>query len=271
MAVAVASSATTTYASVSSITISKPSSLAEGDLMVAFIHKIDGTNTTCSLTGWTTIHTIDDTARTGDYGYVLYKIASSADAAASNFTFTLGETKITGGSIMRITDFNAVAPINTSNTGYDNINNTAQQTSGSVTPTENGLLLLCFLEDGVVTNSGYFITNNNPSWTEIVDQNDGSNGSMAIAWAYRPQLTDTGTWGCTSSGSSQSAMAIISIANSTVQVSDTATLSDSQNYELALVQTDSISTTEDINIDNKLYRNVVKNSSSWVNQDKTNG
>ena len=148
--VAVASTSTKAYASGSTITINKPTGLAVGDLMVAFVHKIDGDVGTCTLTGWTAIDSYDDTSATGDYMFSLSKIADSADVAASNFTFTLGETKSTGGAILRITGFNNINPVNTFAHGNDGTNNTNQIFSGgAITPSENGLIIMAiFLNVG---------------------------------------------------------------------------------------------------------------------------
>lgn len=269
--VAVASTSTSNYASQSSITITKPTGLAAGDLMVAIVHKADGDVGTCSLTGWTTITAFDDSSNTGDYIFSLYKVASSADAAASNFTFTLGETKVTGGAIMRITDFNNIAIINATNTGSDSTNNTFQQYSNAITPTENGLIIQCIMLGVLGTiNSAYFITNDNPSWTQIVNQTDASNRTMAIAWAYRPELTSTGTWGTTTVASAISAAFIIGIGNAPISVSDTITMVDqSQNYDITATYTDTVTETDDTDVDMTKWNNVDKNSSSWTNLNKS--
>lgn len=269
--VAVASTGTGAYASQSSITITKPTGLASGDLMVAIIHKRDGNLSTCSLTGWTNVVSYDDSANTGDYIYALYKVADSADAAASNFTFTLGETKVTGGAIMRVTDFNTISIISQNNSGSDSSNNTNQIFSNAITPTENGIIIMGIMLDQSTTQSTYSITNDNPSWTEIVDQNDGSTASMAIAWAYRPQLTSTGNWGSVSAASAKSSALILGIGNPPVIITDTITETDTTSNTIAylVTTTETITETDSTTVTETNWNNLDKNSSSWSNLDKS--
>ena len=272
MSVSVASTAIKAYASGSTIVIDKPTGLAVGDLMVALVHKDDGNVGTCSLTGWTAIDSYDDSAISGDYMFSLYKIADSADAAASNFTFTLGETKVTGGAILRITGFNNIAPINQHGVGTDGTSNTSVVFSaGAVTPTENCLIIFAIFEDaGAITNSAYAITNNNPSWTEVVDQSDGSNVTMAVAWAYRPELTSTGNYSATASSSTRAVGFLIAIGNAVVEVNDIVTVSD-----ITPISSPTLTTSETITVTDELedisannWTNQSKNSSVWTNTTK---
>lgn len=266
MSVAVASTSTKAYASGSTITIDKPTGLAVGDLMVAYVHKIDGDVGTCSLTGWTAIDSYDDTGATGDYMFSLYKIADSADVAASNFTFTLGETKVTGGAIVRITGFNYINPVNTFAHGNDGTNNTNQLFSGgAITPSENGLIIMAIFTDQDVTMSAYFITNNDPTWAEIADFNSGgSSGSFALAWAYRPELTDTGNFGGTSSGAAKGAALMTAIGNAPIALSDTINTTDSNFVDLGLLLSDTINTTDLATVLDNNWNSEDKNSDTWT-------
>lgn len=269
--VAVATISTTAYASVSSITITKPSGLTAGDLMLAIVHKHAGDVNTCSLTGWTTITSYDDSGNTGDYSFALYKIADAADVAAANFTFTLGETKTTGGSILRITNFNNINVVNTFNSGNDGSNNTNQIFSNTITPTENGLIILSIFLDQATTQSTYSITNNNPTWTEVADQNDGASAAMAIAWAYRPELTSTGNWGSVTVASAKSSAIILDIGNAPVTLTDTVSETDTivAVYGAATILTDTITESDTVIGDETEWFNTDKNTSTWTNQNKS--
>lgn len=269
--VAVASTSTKAYASGSTIVIDKPTGLAVGNLMVAFVHKIDGDVGTCTLTGWTAIDSYDDTTATGDYMFSLYKIADSADVAASNFTFTLGETKVTGGAILRITNFNNINPVNTFAHGSDGTSNTNQIFSGgAITPSENGLILMAIFLDVGATMSGYYITNNNPTWAEVADFSDGgSNGSMALAWAYRPELTDTGNFGGTSNNAAKGAALMTAIGNAPITLTDTVSETDSTNSDLSSLVSDTVNDTDTVTTNENKWTNTDKSSSTWTNQDKS--
>ena len=92
----VASTAPTTAAG-GTITITKPTGLADGDLMIAVIQSENGTITTPA--GWT--HYTAASPRTGltnMYG----KVADGTDAAASNFSWTESGSTYGGGTLYRI-------------------------------------------------------------------------------------------------------------------------------------------------------------------------
>lgn len=71
-----------------SVTITKPASLAEGDLMVAIIgfYDIGSTVTPTTPGSWSVALSNTATGTLGIVGY--YKVATASDVAASNFTFS---------------------------------------------------------------------------------------------------------------------------------------------------------------------------------------
>lgn len=93
--ISVVSSATNT-SSTTSLTITKPIDLQVGDLMIANITQ-RGSESNATSTGWTrqTSYVVSTTNRSAT---ILYKVATSTDVAASNFTFTVtSATSIAGG------------------------------------------------------------------------------------------------------------------------------------------------------------------------------
>lgn len=81
--------------------ITKPASLAAGNLMIAAITKpAAATDVAPPNVGWVVMHR-------GTYHWWFSKIADSSDVAASNFTFTLNSSGSNIGVIARITGFNA--------------------------------------------------------------------------------------------------------------------------------------------------------------------
>lgn len=145
--------------------ITKPTSLAEGDLMV-FVGGGAETIGAYTKTGWTQIF---GATATNLQMTVLFKVADSSDAAASTFDFGSAGASGSGecGALFRITG------------NFTNANNfyyaTASGLSGvdtSVTPlnTSSLLLLGAFTRsDGSINFSTFAIANNNPTWTERVD------------------------------------------------------------------------------------------------------
>lgn len=203
MAVAFAS-----VASAASLTVTKPTGLAEGDLMIGHVASTDadaGTVDAHTLTGWTQLVTgVIGTGGMTQRVTVLYKVAVAGDVAASDFTFVADADgdghcaaiwRITGGaaSSMQAT-FDAEATSDTTPT-YTN----------TVTPTfANSLLLFLQSSGGVegISADSYAITTNNPTWTERYDTETGvvvadGEAQIAGASASRPETSATGDSSCT--------------------------------------------------------------------------
>ena len=89
MAVAYQSHQTATHNTAGTpLTITKPTSLAVGDLMIAFLYGGRNIGNWTTLAGWTLIGACTTTDGTDANLTVQAKIADSSDVAASNFTFT---------------------------------------------------------------------------------------------------------------------------------------------------------------------------------------
>lgn len=182
-----------------SVTVTKPVSLAVGDLMVAHIASSNASGTTISghtLSGWTQIATIESAPGGNDHrATALYKFATSGDVAAYNFTFSTGvSAESTAGAVYRFSGAALVSgaidedPTSTANHTFTN----------TLTPTYANCIML-FLAScenaGGTSFSSYAITTNNPTWTERYDiANTAASGdtTLAGATASRPEVTATG-------------------------------------------------------------------------------
>ncbi len=185
--------------SVDGWTIPKPSGLAVGDLMVALLAIGEETATVTPPSGWTLIQANISVDDLGFHTY--YKIADSGDAAASTFFFDSSDNSDeVGGCILRITGYDTASPINTSNKGQDtDIPSGDFSISAAITPSRaNCLLIMGFA--GRNTNVDifdYFISTDNPTWTERHDSQTAASldYSISVATASRPQVTSTGNIG----------------------------------------------------------------------------
>jgi hypothetical protein len=182
MSVTYQSTKTTGFAVGSTVTIDKPTSLAVGDLMVAFLQastaEIGGDWNT--LSGWTrTVAGSQRTTYLSAYGITasMRKIADSSDVAASNFTFTYNSTRFLAGAIMR---FSSNSPSNPTGTPSEN--------TGLIPDVANTMLLmLCNASSssgGGATISNYAIANNNPTWTETFQLQPGGVNACGFSAAY---------------------------------------------------------------------------------------
>lgn len=226
MSVAYQSTQTQNWTSASSVTITKPTDLAEGDLMVVFITAQTSSPSDIDFAtgGWTEINSNDDGTECWRAGY---KLASSADASASNFSFGLGGTVYGAGSITRITGgiidsgVNAKQKVTTASTTIIN--------TLDITPSIPNNLILFFgwhAQNTPGTHSNYAIATSNPSWTEAYDFSSTAptpDYANFLAYASRPETTSTGDFSvdCTATGGSIFAFAVSIIPIVSVTVSPT--------------------------------------------------
>lgn len=271
MAVAYQSISTTVFASSTTVVITKPSGLAVGDQMLATIFDNDNDETNITApAGWTTL--------TGDHGIGaqrhFYKTADASDVAASNFTFSLGGTKIVGGAILRFTG----AAISEATIGTYASDTSPLDWANGITPAYADSLLFNFIvqlntSDNLGSTSGYAIATDNPTWTELYDFSTNSLGddmSMACAYGSRPETTATGNSSATGTGGNAYRSVLISIP----QLIDVSVTLDTPNIALtdkALTVTGDANITLDtptINLTQKAPT-ITGGTNKWTNKDKT--
>jgi len=191
------SSNTQTGQNVSSLVITKPTGLAEGDLLVAALamHDANDNNRTFSTpSGWT----LATNSTTGASAYlvrtvIFYKEADSSDVAASDFTFTIAASSVyvAVGYLARIDGHVPVSPITVSESDSDNTLSASPSFTTALTPDipENSLLFFVIASSdsdvGTETVSGYASTPS-ATWTEqadvaVVQSNDGVVMGVATA------------------------------------------------------------------------------------------
>lgn len=204
MAVAVASTASTGFATGTSITITKPTGLAAGDLLFAFIYIKGNAPTVTTPSNWTQ-GTPEVVASDFILTY-LYKIADSADAAASNFSFTISSSLPVAGGLLRVTGSAGSSII--AAVDQDTELNGDRTFSGGVTPTQASSLLIMAIGSSSDQQNGDYGSNavatSNPSWTEAwefeANLTDGNNYVTQVAYAVRTEVTPTGDYSISGGG-----------------------------------------------------------------------
>lgn len=191
-----------------SVTITKPTSLAVGDLMVAgILVDADGGGTQLASistpSGWTQ-EALLDIFSTGRSALGVYtKLADSADVAASNFTWSgTGDTAsmTMTGQILRVTGWGGEA-------GQTSATSTAASTTLTMTgitpsPAIASSLYIVFAcrvsaSPLSVSVSSVGIATDNPTWTERAETAGDGNSrdtTLAVYTATRTQTTATGTF-----------------------------------------------------------------------------
>ena len=296
MAVAYESSSTTVWTDLQSggnLVIPKPTGLTVGDYMVAHLSGVVGGSPNAAgwdtLAGWTSLVDRGNSSNlnSSESMVVFYKIADSGDVAATDFTFTKpsSDNAYNIGTIWRVSGATSIAA-----TSADTTDDTTPNFTNTITPSfENSLILFLVTsadaDTGVNSVSGYAITNNNPSWTELYDVNiDESTGAdrgvHAGAYASRTQNTATGDSTCVLSKTQNNSGAMIVLSPvvsptitptvltvtasiQTPTVTGNATISPTVLTITATIQAPTINTPL------PTWSNQTKNNSTWNNQDKT--
>jgi hypothetical protein len=190
--------------------IVKPTGLTVGDLMIAqVVSKLPGTAVTAPG-GWTQIR--QDVSGTSVRSALFWKIATSSDTSATNFTFTTGKES-NGGVITAWYGHDPTTPIDANN-GQGNAASTTVTSPGIIPSVANCvLLMICGVGDRN-TQSGYAIAIDNPAvWTERYDLqiDPGSKCALALGSATRPQTTATGNGTATTSASTANVGQLVAI------------------------------------------------------------
>lgn len=271
MAVTYQSVQTNTTGSGTTVVVTKPTSLAVGDLMLAqFAFGVDGRTITLP-SGFVELDKRENTSN-GHTSQISYKIADAGDVAASNFTFTMsGVADYLQASILRITG-QAASPFN----DYDGQYNSSASTTcsiPSITTSESSLIVIFEgVAGGSVTASGQTITTSPPTFTEIYDFSGGASTSqISCAYGRRLESTDTGAVSVTLSSSVRSVGHVVSIAPliTTSTTTESVTLSEDIDYNIGVTVSESITATENmVNTKSRQWNNPDKSTSVWDNQEK---
>lgn len=260
------------------LTITKPTGLAVGDLMVAHLVRSDNdqNSRTWSLAGWTSaVDTQGNDTGIGSSGMAaLYKIADSGDVAASNFIFTIGSAAdLLAGAIYRISGHSPSAPINTSASAFIN-NDETPSFNNTITPTFADCLLLMLVHhysgsSSAKETSAYAITTSNPTWTEAYDNHNSTALTIASAYANRPELTATGNSSFTSSGDNTTDCGSILLAIKPIQ--DVTVSADVLTVTVSLptstVQTGVNISVSPLSVTVSIVAPIIKNLVQWTNSE----
>lgn len=280
--VIVVASATASVSGSQTLTITKPTGTADGDLMIMHIIRSDTTVATPS--GWT-LKDSDTTASNG-YTYLFYKVASSEGASYS--VLTLGGGNVAAiGSIVTLRYQNSSAFDQQSKTVDTTVDTTANGTA--ITPTTKPQsLLLSFTSAYTVVGvshpasfSAQAIANNNPTWTELYDISGYVGGvtyiSLNCVTSVYDYTTTTGAFTATMNENSTSTNYFVSIQPADLGLSAGFSSSlvmsadESGAYTPAVGAVFSLTGTLSAAAATGLakFTNLIKNATTWLNQNKS--
>ena len=279
MAVTVESSSLGTFASGTTTVVTKPTGLTVGDLMIGQYTYRNSSASHTLPSGFTSIHSVQTN---NSWQVVCYKVATSGDVAASDFTFTTSGTYMQNAGLIRISGYSQGTPIGQSGV-EGNITSSSNPTfNNTVTPFANSMLIMLVAASAtgatLTQPSVYAVATDNPTWTELwnsVNTGGGNPTALATAYAVRTAATATGNSTITAAfaGGSSYGWSCVLIAiplSKDIAVTDTVTLTETKTVGLGIIVNDILSTVETLVTDNdRRWNTMDKSSTTWVNQDKT--
>jgi hypothetical protein len=247
------------------VVVTKPTGLTAGDLMLSQF-TVTSPGTVVLPSGFTEIERQTTTA-SSSISVLSYKIATSGDAAASDFTFNAGATTDMRASIIRISNPKS-SPIGVYSQATED---SANITSPAITQSKNNSLLFFFTKIGnAYTVSGYTIATSNPTWTEIYDTSD-ANGGFSCAYAFRSPATSTGTASANISSSSKNIGQLIEVLSNpqTSLVEETVTMVETITKKIKRTFTDTLTLSENTTSSKgRNWNKTTKPTTTWVNKQK---
>lgn len=243
-------SATTTN---TTLTITRPSGLAVGDVMIANIVQSDnddadgGDLSNASLSGWTLIagNQTGVTGSSGDewWGTLLYRVATASDVSAANFAFTLDAQADDGsGAIMAFRGVNLTGGVTETGAAggpfdvdppnvYQNVVSDQTLNADAITTATANAAVIMFGVLGDNVNLSVWTTTNPGTLSEIYDLPFDAALDMGsgAAWAIKSTIGATGGGTAAISGGNNIYNGALLIALKPLPASATLTPSSQQN------------------------------------------
>lgn len=193
-----------------SVAVAKPTGLAVGDLLLAVAHW-NGNNAFTPPANFTQLQTgIVGAGGTNNKLWVGYRIATSADTSATDYTFTLGNSHSLYAGLIRFSGVDTTTPIYASSKVDEYYGGTGNFLP-TITPLANSMLIMFAIADGTQNASNEAIATSNPSWTELWDRNGFYSDFLAYS-TVRSASTATGWGSATFSASNGVAGVLLSIS-----------------------------------------------------------
>ncbi|RJQ33897.1 hypothetical protein C4568_03790 [Candidatus Parcubacteria bacterium] len=199
-----------------SITINIPASTASGDLLVAVVG-INGAANEMTATGWTALFTTNTGTNAGIRCF--YRVADGTEGASVAFSQGAAAGAGMAGWIARITGASFAGSANiTSTSDFNTVAATNHTFTPGITPaTTNSVYLMGSFARGDCTQSTYAITNNNPTWTERVDEHTAAfttDVGLSLATATPSAASGSGDYSLVLSASQEACGFLLNVTES---------------------------------------------------------
>lgn len=179
------------------LTITKPSGLADGDILYAVINKLHSSGGDWSSSGWANLSAQATTAGSDINSSILRKVISSTSGEPASYTFTNtdGASRPISGCIITVRDGDTSTPEDATSTAANGTNDDNPDSPSITTNTDGALVIVFHGANNAGQNALTFAA---PSgYTLAVSENSGDvRAQCAISYAVKASAGATGalTW-----------------------------------------------------------------------------
>lgn len=223
MAVSLVSGSQGTWSSVTSHSVTKPSGLLSGDLLILVLATIGARPFTVgadwfNLAGTSAAYT--EISIANNYQGIAWRYATVADESASSYSFNTSEAALACASMICIRGAATSSPIGAYASATVADDSTPSFANTITPPNADSLIVLAALASstntaGTGTASGYAIVTSTPTWTEAFEggvEGGAEDKILAAAAGVRAAITATGnsslTWDAADAGTDSSSFLI---------------------------------------------------------------
>lgn len=188
---------TATVTNTASLTISKPTGVVSGDLMIATLVQVNDTQKPDAPLGWNLID--QRTLRTQPHGFgaIYYKVAGDSEASDYTFIVPTGPDVTASGSIIAFSGEDANNPFDVVPPGIIRVSNqnTVVTALSITTVTPNTIIVMLGMAAATAPTWSGWSTPALGSLTEILDYQGNGTTTLGAAWALdaTPGATGNGT------------------------------------------------------------------------------
>ncbi|MCK9399076.1 MAG: T9SS type A sorting domain-containing protein [Bacteroidales bacterium] len=196
------------------VTISKPTGVVTGDVMIVNIAKVGNNTTAPSLSGWTLINGVSLGGGTARYGAVLYKVAGASEPTSYTFALGTGTTSAVGSIVAFYgVDVSGATPFDVT-PGTILVSSASSTAVGATTittaTTYAAVIMFGMAASTAPTWSGWTTTSPG-ALTELYDNNVGTTASVGAAWAIKAASGATGAGAATLSSAERNGGILIAL------------------------------------------------------------
>jgi hypothetical protein len=195
-----------------SLTITKPTGVVAGDIMIASFAEINSLTAPTAPAGWTSIDGRSLAGTTNRYASIFYKVAGGSEGANYTFTVPIGSTITVIGAIVAFSGVDGTTPFDVTN-GVISVqaSQTGVAATTKTTVTANAAIVMFGMAANSAPTWSGWTTTSPGALTELFDYQSAGTTTIGAAWALKSTAGATGAGAATLSGAERNGGILIAL------------------------------------------------------------